>query len=88
MGSDDRSYVKETKTLSASSSLKSPALPAASVTFKAPSETTLKSPFGPANLPSRTFSEVLPPPPSMPTAPPKDEMTPTERRVVWEKRVA
>jgi hypothetical protein len=87
MGSDDRSYGKETKTLSASSSLKSPAVPAASTTFKAPSETTSKMPSGPASLPSRPFSEVLPPPP-MPPAPTREEMTPAERRVVWEMRVA
>ena len=89
MGSDDRSYGKETKTPSASSSLKSPSLPAASATFKAPSQTTSKTPSGPANMPSRSFSEVLPPPPSMPPAPPREEMMPSaERRAVWEKRVA
>jgi hypothetical protein len=88
MGSDDRSYVKETKILPASGSLKSPALPAASATFKAPSETTSKTPSGPANLPSRSFSEVLPPPPLMPPASTREEMTPAERWTLWEKRVA
>jgi len=88
MGSDDRSYGKETKTLSASSSLKSPALPAASATFKTPSELFSKTPSGPANVPSRSFSEVLPLPPSIPPAPSKEEMAPAERRAMWEKRVA
>lgn len=88
MSSDDRSHGKETKTLSPSGSLKSPALPAASALFKSPSEITSKTPSGPANAPSRSFSQVLPPPPSLPPVPPKDEMTPAERRAVWEKRVA
>jgi len=88
MGSEDRSYGKETKTLSASSSLKSPAQPVASATFMAPSETTSKTPSGSANLPSRPFSEALPPPPSILSASPREEMTPAERRAVWEKRVA
>lgn len=87
MGSDDRSYGKETKTLPTSGSLKSPAVPAASVTFKTPSETTLKTASG-SNLPSQPFSDVLPPPPSIPAAPPREEMPPAERRAVWEKRVA
>ena len=85
MGSDDRSHGKETKTVFASGSLKSPALPAASATFKAPSETSSKTPPALANVPSGPFSDVLPPPPSLPT---KEEMTPAERRAVWEKRVA
>jgi hypothetical protein len=87
MGSDDRSHGKETKTLSASSFLKSPALPTAPAAFKVPSETISKTPSGSANVPSLPFSEVLPPPPSMPP-PRKEEMTPAERRAVWEKRVA
>lgn len=88
MGSDDRSHGKETKTLSASGSLKSPTLLAASATFKAPSETPSKTLTGPANVPSLPFSAILPPPPSLIPAPPREEMTPAERRVVWEKRVA
>jgi hypothetical protein len=88
MGSDDRSHGKETKTLSASSPLKSPALPTAPAAFRAPSETTSKKPSGSTNVPSLPFSEILPPPPSLPPAPRREEMIPAERRAVWEKRVA
>ncbi len=83
MGSDDRLSRKE-------SSLKSPALPAASTAFKAPAEITSKAPSASSNLVSWTFSEVLPPPPSMNPSPPRPrvEMTAAQRRAVWEKRVA
>jgi uncharacterized protein YukE len=43
---------------------------------------------GSAKAPSRSFSDVLPPPPSLNPASLRDEMTPEQRRAVWEKRVA
>jgi hypothetical protein len=84
MSSADHSSGKETRSLP-DSSLKSPALPAVSI---APKATTSEAPTSSDKGPARSFSELLPAPPSMDLAPGRDEMTPEQRRAVWEKRVA
>lgn len=67
------------------SSLKSPVLATAAAT---PMASTSTMPTDSAKVPSRSFSDILPPPPSLNSASLKDEMTPEQRRAVWEKRVA
>ena len=66
-------------------SSKNPALATAATI---PMASTSTIPTDSAKVPSRSFSDVLPPPPSLNSASLKDEMTPEQRRAVWEKRVA
>jgi len=85
MGSGDHSSGKEITILPVGS-FKSPALPTLSTAPKASSEATSTIPSGSAKMPPRSFSEVLPPPPMNFAS--RDEMTPEQRRAVWERRVA
>ncbi|KAI0256709.1 hypothetical protein BJV78DRAFT_1166356 [Lactifluus subvellereus] len=89
-GSRDRPVEQEAKSISLSSA-KSTAVATSSgtttsTTLGASSEAA-SMPSGSAKVPSRPFPEILPPPPSLNPAPPKDEMTPERRRDVWLNRI-